>query len=81
VKPVPANSGRTFGPHPPVAHRDVADPFRVAAQIVSGIGVLGAGVILRDGFDIRGLTTAETVRSHAPARSPPTRFFDRWASG
>lgn len=35
-----------------------ADPTRVAAQVVSGIGFLGAGVILRDGFDIRGPTTA-----------------------
>jgi putative Mg2+ transporter-C (MgtC) family protein len=32
-----------------------ADPTRVAAQIVSGIGFLGAGVILRDGLNVRGL--------------------------
>ncbi|WP_226657915.1 MgtC/SapB family protein [Leifsonia sp. LS1] len=38
-----------------------ADPTRVAAQIVSGIGFLGAGVILRDGLNIRGLTTAATL--------------------
>ncbi|WP_244204167.1 MgtC/SapB family protein [Streptomyces africanus] len=38
-----------------------ADPTRVAAQVVSGIGFLGAGVILRDGVDIRGLTTAATL--------------------
>jgi putative Mg2+ transporter-C (MgtC) family protein len=38
-----------------------ADPMRVAAQVVSGIGFLGAGVILRDGFNIRGLTTAATL--------------------
>ncbi|WP_067708299.1 MgtC/SapB family protein [Nocardia yamanashiensis] len=38
-----------------------ADPTRVAAQIVSGIGFLGAGVILRDGFNIRGLNTAATL--------------------
>lgn len=38
-----------------------ADPTRVAAQIVSGIGFLGAGVIIRDGFNIRGLTTAATL--------------------
>lgn len=37
------------------------DPTRVAAQVVSGIGFLGAGVILRDGFNIRGLTTAATL--------------------
>ncbi len=38
-----------------------ADPSRVAAQVVSGIGFLGAGVILRDGVNIRGLTTAATL--------------------
>ncbi|WP_245563624.1 MgtC/SapB family protein [Longispora albida] len=37
------------------------DPTRVAAQIVSGIGFLGAGVILRDGLKIRGLNTAATL--------------------
>jgi putative Mg2+ transporter-C (MgtC) family protein len=35
-----------------------ADPSRVAAQIVTGIGFLGAGAILRQGLNIRGLTTA-----------------------
>ncbi len=34
------------------------DPSRVAAQIVTGIGFLGAGVILKDGQTVRGLTTA-----------------------
>ncbi|MFJ4166372.1 MgtC/SapB family protein [Microbacterium sp. NPDC089698] len=38
-----------------------ADPTRVAAQVVSGIGFLGAGVILREGLNIRGLTTAATL--------------------
>ncbi len=38
-----------------------ASPSRVAAQIVSGIGFLGAGVIMRDGLDIRGLNTAATL--------------------
>jgi putative Mg2+ transporter-C (MgtC) family protein len=36
----------------------VTDPGRIAAQIVSGIGFLGAGVILKEGLSIRGLTTA-----------------------
>ena len=36
----------------------VADPGRVAAQIVTGIGFLGAGAIIKKGFSIRGLTTA-----------------------
>lgn len=39
----------------------VADPTRVAAQIVSGIGFLGAGVIIRDGLSVRGLNTAATL--------------------
>lgn len=34
------------------------DPSRVAAQIVTGIGFLGAGAILRQGLSVRGLTTA-----------------------
>ncbi|MFD3510185.1 MgtC/SapB family protein [Nocardia sp. NPDC058666] len=38
-----------------------ADPTRVAAQIVSGIGFLGAGVIIRDGVNVRGLNTAATL--------------------
>jgi putative Mg2+ transporter-C (MgtC) family protein len=38
-----------------------ADPGRIAAQIVTGIGFLGAGVIFRQGFTIRGLTTAASL--------------------
>ncbi|HET8567574.1 MAG TPA: MgtC/SapB family protein [Candidatus Limnocylindria bacterium] len=41
--------------------RTSVDPSRIAAQIVTGIGFLGAGAILRDGGDIRGLTTAASV--------------------
>jgi len=37
------------------------DPARLAAQVVSGIGFLGAGTILRDGTSIRGLTTAASL--------------------
>lgn len=37
------------------------DPGRIAAQIVTGIGFLGSGVILRRGLSVRGLTTAATV--------------------
>lgn len=37
------------------------DITRVAAQVVSGIGFLGAGVILREGVNIRGLNTAATL--------------------
>ena len=38
-----------------------ADPARIAAQIVTGIGFLGAGAIIRQGLAIRGLTTAATL--------------------
>ena len=37
------------------------DITRIAAQVVSGIGFIGAGVILRDGMNIRGLNTAATL--------------------
>jgi putative Mg2+ transporter-C (MgtC) family protein len=38
-----------------------SDPTRIAAQIVSGIGFLGAGTIMRQGNVIRGLTTAASL--------------------
>jgi putative Mg2+ transporter-C (MgtC) family protein len=37
------------------------DPTRVAAQVVTGIGFLGAAAILRSGIGVRGLTTAATI--------------------
>ncbi|MHB1420195.1 MAG: MgtC/SapB family protein [Bacillota bacterium] len=37
------------------------DPGRIAAQVVSGIGFLGAGTIMREGVSIRGLTTAASL--------------------
>ena len=37
------------------------DPSRVAAQIVSGIGFLGGGLIQKDGFNVKGLNTAATI--------------------
>jgi putative Mg2+ transporter-C (MgtC) family protein len=42
-----------------------ADPTRIAAQIVTGIGFLGAGAILKYGTSIRGLTTAASLWSAA----------------
>jgi putative Mg2+ transporter-C (MgtC) family protein len=41
------------------------DPTRIAAQIVTGIGFLGAGAIIRHGLSVRGLTT----RGFSPASS------------
>src|ERR1700681_1876319 len=37
------------------------DPTRMAAQVVTGIGFLGAGVILREGINVHGLNTAATL--------------------
>jgi putative Mg2+ transporter-C (MgtC) family protein len=37
------------------------DPTRIAAQIVAGVGFMGAGAIFRSGSDIVGLTTAATI--------------------
>ena len=42
-----------------------ADPTRVAAQIVSGIGFLGAGVIMKQGVSVTGLNTAATLWASA----------------
>jgi putative Mg2+ transporter-C (MgtC) family protein len=44
-------------------HEDMiaVDPSRIAASVVSGVGFLGAGAILRTGFNIQGLTTAASL--------------------
>ncbi len=39
----------------------VSDPSRIAAQVVSGIGFLGAGAIIRSGVSVVGITTAATL--------------------
>lgn len=41
--------------------RVVRDPARIAAQVVTGIGFVGGGVVLRHGATIRGLTTAASL--------------------
>jgi putative Mg2+ transporter-C (MgtC) family protein len=44
------------------ANRDPqVDPARIAAQVASGIGFIGAGAIIRDGLAVRGVTTAATL--------------------
>jgi putative Mg2+ transporter-C (MgtC) family protein len=40
---------------------DSVDLSRLGAQVISGIGFLGAGTIIRDGFNVRGLTTAASL--------------------
>lgn len=41
--------------------RVVVDPTRMAQSIMTGIGFLGAGVIMKDGLSVRGLTTAASI--------------------
>jgi putative Mg2+ transporter-C (MgtC) family protein len=41
--------------------RDGGTPDRIAAQIVTGIGFVGAGAILRSGHNVHGMTTAATI--------------------
>jgi putative Mg2+ transporter-C (MgtC) family protein len=53
--------GFSYLAHLPTSAKLVADPSRIAAQIVSGIGFLGAGAIIRYGLNVRGLTTAATL--------------------
>ncbi len=48
----------TFGVNVSPGFTRITDPGRIAAQIVTGIGFLGAGVILKEGLTVRGLTTA-----------------------
>jgi putative Mg2+ transporter-C (MgtC) family protein len=43
------------------ANVDPASQSRIAAQIVSGIGFLGAGLIIKDGTNVRNLTTAASI--------------------
>lgn len=44
-----------------IGNPENSDPGRIAAQVVSGIGFLGAGAILRFGVSIKGLTTAASL--------------------
>ena len=37
------------------------DPARLSAQVITGVGFLGAGTIMREGFSVKGLTTAASV--------------------
>lgn len=48
----------SFGRTDPGSGIGIPDPGRIAAQVVTGIGFLGAGAILKEGVTIRGLTTA-----------------------
>ena len=41
--------------------KDSGDVTRIIGQVVTGIGFLGAGIIFKEGLNVRGLTTAATV--------------------
>src|SRR3954468_16324588 len=56
--------GFWFGGHG-AAMMTAADPTRIIQGIVTGIGFLGAGVIMREGFNISGLTTAASIWASA----------------
>ena len=45
----------------PMIHGAVADPWRMGAQVITGIGFLGAGVLIKENLSIKGLTTASTI--------------------
>jgi putative Mg2+ transporter-C (MgtC) family protein len=47
--------------HPPGLIRAAIDPTRMAQGLMTGIGFLGAGVIMREGGTVRGLTTAASI--------------------
>ena len=57
------------------------DPTRIAAQIVSGIGFLGAGAILKYGTSIRGLTTAASLWTAAGEDNLLRNVPERWVDG
>lgn len=42
-------------------HNTTADPARLSAQVIAGVGFLGAGTIMREGVNVKGLTTAASV--------------------
>lgn len=44
-----------------VNHGTSGDPMRLGAQVISGIGFLGAGTIIKEGTSIKGLTTAASI--------------------
>jgi len=62
---VNAYPGMWYGGMVPHGAATAGDPTRVIQGIVTGIGFLGAGVIMREGLSIRGLSTAASIWSTA----------------
>ncbi len=62
-----------------VAGQTNADPARLAAQVVSGIGFLGAGAIMKEGLNVTGLTTAACLWVVAGVGLATGGGYYRWA--
>jgi putative Mg2+ transporter-C (MgtC) family protein len=62
------------------ARAGVGDPARIAAQIVAGIGFLGAGTIVRSQFAVHGLTSAATIWVVAAVGMTVGAGFERQAT-
>lgn len=58
---VPVYESQWFRPDNAGIVRAAIDPTRMAQGIMTGIGFLGAGVIMKDGLSVRGLTTAASI--------------------
>ncbi|MBD2845958.1 MgtC/SapB family protein [Paenibacillus sp. IB182496] len=51
----------SVGVYSGIHEHTMMDPMRLAAQIVTGLGFLGAGVIMKSGFEVKGLTSAAMI--------------------
>lgn len=58
----------------------VDSPDRIASNIVTGVGFVGAGVIFKDGLDVKGITTAATIWA-AAAIGMAIGFGNYWLAG
>jgi putative Mg2+ transporter-C (MgtC) family protein len=45
----------------PMLQSGITDPWRNAAQVISGIGFIGGGVLIKENFSVKGMTTAATI--------------------
>lgn len=45
----------------PMLQAGIADPWRNSAQVITGIGFIGGGVLIKENFSVKGMTTAATI--------------------
>lgn len=45
----------------PMLDIHIADPWRMAAQVVTGCGFIGGGILIKENFSVKGVTTAATI--------------------